>query len=64
MKALSIAIAITMAVVLSGCSNLRARTCPPQPCLTNPCAVPAECAPVAKAPVAKKAAKAPKTIEK
>ena len=37
MKALTIVAALSMAVVLAGCGNLRSRTVNPCPALTNPC---------------------------
>lgn len=38
MKAMTLALAVTAAVVsLTGCANLRTRTAPAQACLTNPC---------------------------
>lgn len=45
MKALTIALVLSMAVVMTGCANMRARTVAAKPCVTNPCAVPAACAP-------------------
>jgi hypothetical protein len=45
MKALTIALVLSMAVMMTGCANMRARTVAAKPCVTNPCAVPAACAP-------------------
>jgi uncharacterized protein YceK len=51
MKALSIAMFIAVAVCLSGCCNLKARTAPKAACLVNPCAKPAVCTPCKPAKV-------------
>ena len=44
MKALTIALAVAMAVAFTGCSNLRCRTLPPKPCMSAQ-TCPAPCPP-------------------
>jgi hypothetical protein len=57
MKALYIGLAIAASFAFAGCCNLKARTAPAIPCMSNPC--PTACKPCAPAPAkyAKKAVK-------
>ena len=53
MKKLSLVLAIGLALALTGCCNLRGRSCPVKPCLANPCAVAGACKAPAPMPMMK-----------